>query len=179
MVARREMKATPGMPPPTTPTADSYWVEPGRLLAGGYPGAHDPQVAADRLERFLGSRITLFLDLTEADEPLAPYAHLLRGARHERRPIPDMGTVSAAHTTEILDRIDAERSGGGCVYVHCRGGIGRTGTVVGCWLVRHGLGGGDAIARIAQLRSGVNDWFVPSPETSSQSAVILGWRRDA
>lgn len=30
---------------------------------------------------------------------------------------------------------------GQTVYVHCYGGIGRTGTVVGCWLVRHGLSG--------------------------------------
>ncbi len=36
--------------------------------------------------------------------------------------------------------------------MHCWGGVGRTGTVVGCWLVRHGLDDGDAIARIATLR---------------------------
>ena len=35
------------------------------------------------------------------------------------------------------------------VYVHCWGGIGRTGTVVGCWLVRHGMTGDEALAEFA------------------------------
>ena len=63
-----------------------------------------------------------------------------------------MGTPTAGHVMQILDDIDAVRADGGTVYVHCWGGVGRTGTVVGCLLVRHGLDGGDAIARIAELR---------------------------
>ncbi len=36
-----------------------------------------------------------------------------------------------------LDTIDRLLDEGRTVYVHCWGGIGRTGTVVGSWLVRH------------------------------------------
>ena len=31
------------------------------------------------------------------------------------------------------------------MYLHCWGGVGRTGTVVGCWLVRHGRTGDEAL----------------------------------
>ncbi len=162
-------------PHPAIPITDSYWVEPGSLLAGEYPGAPAPGAVAERLGRFRGAGVTLFVDLTEADEPLAPYAHLLAGARHERRPIPDLGVIARESYVEILDLVDAERDGGGCVYVHCWGGIGRTGTVVGCWLVRHGLDPTNAIPRIAELRAHVSDWFVPSPQTPTQVSVVQGW----
>ena len=60
--------------------------------------------------------------------------------------------------------------------MHCWGGVGRTGTVVGCWLVRHGLDGGDPIAAIAQLRASIAGER-PSPETPGQAALVRGWRR--
>ena len=63
-----------------------------------------------------------------------------------------MGVPTIPHMTRILDEVDGALADGGSVYVHCWGGIGRTGTVVGCWLVRHGLDDGDAVARIAELR---------------------------
>ncbi len=161
---------------PTAPNADAYWVEPGRVLAGAYPGDPDATAARERLAGLRETGVTLFVDLTEPDELLAPYAHLLEGARHERRSIPDFGTASQTLTAEILDLVDAERAAGGCVYLHCRGGIGRTGTIVGCWLVRHGLADGDPIARIAVLRRGTADALAPSPQTPAQQERVRDWR---
>ena len=57
----------------------------------------------------------------------------------------------------ILDAIDAAVSQGRRVYVHCRAGIGRTGTVVGCYLVRHGMSGPQAIAQISLWRAATPD----------------------
>ena len=48
--------------------------------------------------------------------------------------------------------------------------------MVGCWLVRHGLDGGDAIARIAELRRDIPG-ARPSPETAGQAALVRGWRQ--
>ena len=39
-------------------------------------------------------------------------------------------------------------AGGRTVYLHCRGGIGRTGTVLGCYLVRQGQTAEEALASI-------------------------------
>ena len=73
----------------------------------------------------------------------------------------------------ILDRIDAELADGQVVYVHCWGGHGRTGTVVGCWLVRRGAVPKAALARIAELRRDVPDAaWMPSPEPNEQTRLV-------
>ena len=87
-----------------------------------------------------------------------------------------MGTTTIPHMTRILDDIDAALAKGEGVYVHCWGGIGRTGTVVGCWLVRHGLDRGDAIRTIEELRRLVLDSFMPSPQTTAQRAMVTTWK---
>jgi protein-tyrosine phosphatase len=147
------------------------------LLAGEYPGDPDPATAAARLHRFADAGITIFVDLTEPLE-LEPYAHLLRDdTRHERRPIPDLGTVSTDAYRETLDLVDGALTGGHAVYLHCLGGIGRTGTVVALWLVRHGLDGGDPISRLAELRRNVPAAWMPSPQTRAQRRVVQHWTR--
>ena len=87
-----------------------------------------------------------------------------------------MGTPAAGYVMRILDDIDRARAEGDAAYVHCWGGVGRTGTVIGCWLVRHGLDQGDPIARIAELRASIAG-ARPSPETPAQVALVRGWRR--
>jgi len=64
---------------------------------------------------------------------------------------------------------------GHTVYVHCQGGMGRTGTVVGCYLVRHGMGGEDALEEIACLRRGTPREGKPSPFRKAQRQVVLNW----
>jgi protein tyrosine/serine phosphatase len=157
------------------PTPESYWVEPGRLLAGKYPvPAHDAGANA-RLRLLLTAGVTLFLDLTQEHE-LDPYAHLVdSGARHVRMPIHDMDVTTPEQMRRTLDLIDREGARGGTTYVHCWGGAGRTGTVVGCWLVRQGLDGDSALARIAALRTGSPALWLDSPQTDAQRAMVRGW----
>ena len=69
----------------------------------------------------------------------------------------------------ILDAIDVELDAGGLVYVHCWAGCGRTGVVVGSWLVRHGADPNDALRRIAETRG------LGCPQTLEQRLVVLAW----
>ena len=159
------------------PIRDSYSVADG-LLAGEYPGSHDPVAAVRRLRAFHEHGVTLYVDLTHPGDPLEPYERLLvPAARRAGHPIVDMGVPTIPHMTRILDEVDGALADGGSVYVHCWGGIGRTGTVVGCWLVRHGLEDGDAVARIAELRRTASDVDVRSPETAAQRAMVESWKR--
>jgi predicted protein tyrosine phosphatase len=166
------------------PIADSYWVIPGRLLAGEYPGSHNETKARRRLSCLLGAGVTVFLDLTEAREyGLKPYSLLLprleatlgMDVTHHRRPIRDMDVPTADEMENILDTIDSALSTGETVYVHCYGGIGRTGTVVGCYLARHGTRGDEALEQIALWREGTPDGWRESPETRDQRAMVLNW----
>lgn len=121
---------------------NTYWVVPGKLLAGEYPRHIDEQASMGRLQEFIQANVSFFVDLTEPGE-LEPYAHLLsklidKPLTHRRFAIPD-GEIphSKAQMIEILDTIDAALVSGDTVYVHCWGGVGRTGTVIGCWIARH------------------------------------------
>ena len=60
--------------------------------------------------------------------------------------------------------------------MHCWGGVGRTGTVVGCWLVQEsGLSPDEAIAKIAEMRCDTPDGWKRLPETDEQRAFIQRW----
>ena len=157
------------------PIRDCYPVT-DRLLAGEYPGAVDPADAATRIGRFERHGVTHFVDLTHPADLLEPYERHLAAARRLPHAIVDMGVPTIPALTRILDDIDAVLAEGGSAYVHCWGGIGRTGTVVGCWLVRHGLDEGDAIARIAALRRRVIDARMPSPQTTAQRELVRAWK---
>jgi protein-tyrosine phosphatase len=159
------------------PIRDSYTVADG-LLAGEYPGSQDPTEAVRRLRAFNEHGVTLYVDLTHPADSLASYERLVRpAAQRIGHPIVDMGVPTIPHMTRILDEVDGALADGGSVYVHCWGGIGRTGTVVGCWLVRHGLDHGDPVARIAALRRDVSDAAVRSPQTAAQRAMVEAWKR--
>ncbi|MEX2645336.1 MAG: hypothetical protein WD249_03645 [Gaiellaceae bacterium] len=146
------------------PTPESFWVEAGTLLAGKYP--------ARRLEALLDAGVGTFVDLTEADE-LDPYVELLPDrAVHRRFPVPDIACPLADQVAAILDYID-ERLAQGVVYLHCRGGCGRTGVVVGCWLVRQGASPEDALARVHELTRAL--WSKPCPETRAQIEMVTAW----
>ena len=165
------------------PLERCYWVEPGRLLAGPYPG-FDEATARRRLSGLLDEGVDLFVDLTEEGESLAaPYEALLaaeaaargRTVAHRRMPIVDMGVPTASRMAEILDLLDGELAAGRTAYLHCLGGIGRTGTVVGCYLVRHGLHGDAALGRLAALVEGTGRRDLRSPETEEQHDFVRAW----
>lgn len=145
---------------------ESYWVEEGVLLAGRYP-------RAETLPELLAVGATLFVDLTDGADGQPPYEHLLPdGVRRLNVPFADFGAGTAELVREALDAIDAEIARGGIPYVHCRFGCGRTGTVIACRLVRHGLSPEAALAAIREL-SGHD-----CPESGAQRAMVRGWRVD-
>jgi protein-tyrosine phosphatase len=84
-------------------------------------------------------------------------------------------SVSAMlYALDTIDRVLADRR---AIYIHCWGGIGRTGTVVGCYLVRHGLTGEVAIQEIAHLRQHTPDYRYPAPARDIQRQMVCSWQR--
>jgi len=168
------------------PIPESYWVEPDHLLAGEYPGQYDAEITRSRLDAFLQAGFNTFIDLTKPNETVAYLPMLLEEAKlygaevkHMRFPIGDFGLPTPALMSSILDTIDSDLKIGRKIYLHCWGGIGRTGTTVGCYLVRRGKSGEQALHQLA-------DWWqtVPkshihqhSPETREQVEFILNWSK--
>ena len=80
-------------------------------------------------------------------------------------------------TVAILDAIDECIGAGKIAYVHCWGGIGRTGVIVGCWLARHGKPGRPALERPRALwRNNPKSEWMDVPNTRKQEKYILDWR---
>lgn len=168
------------------PIPESYWVEPGRFLAGEYPGhvtAND--LLRRRLDSFLESGFNTFIDLTDPNE-LPPYQPLLEEQaelyemeiRYHNFPIVDFDVPEPETMKAILDEIDSSLRAGRIVYTHCWGGIGRTGTTVGCYLVRHGKTGQQALAQLAEWWKDVpkSRFWPRSPETDQQMEFVLNWK---
>jgi protein-tyrosine phosphatase len=160
------------------PIENCYWVGPGKFIAGEYPRDKSEESSLLKINSFIHSGVTAFIDLTEENEGLLSYSHLLGSASHQRFPILDVSTPDSTNqTTEILDAIDSHILQGGMVYLHCWGGVGRTGVIVGCWLERHGFKGEAALDRLRKLwHDCPKSANRKSPETTQQEQYIVCWQ---
>lgn len=171
------------------PIPNSYWATP-LLLACEYPYA--PRLKSQKLDAILLAGVRTFIDLTELGE-LSPYAPHLdkRAARlgidvstieYHCFPIQDRSLPqSVEYMCKILDVLRDNERRGRISAVHCRGGIGRTGMVIGCWLVECGVAidGEEALAVIAKMWKTVEKCkrFPHSPETGPQFEFVKNFRR--
>jgi protein-tyrosine phosphatase len=139
------------------------------------------------LAAFLNAGFDTFIDLTCAGDRPAylPFlqdeaSKLARQVSHQRFSFLDFDVPTPQKMIAALDAIDLALAGDHKVYLHCVGGIGRTGTTVGCWLVRHGMKPSAALHRLDELyRTAAQSLIVPqSPESDAQVAFILNWEEN-
>jgi hypothetical protein len=170
------------------PFPESYWVVPDKFLAGEYPLLRfDDSATSLRLVALLDAGFDTFIDLTsegerpeyetQLKEEAEAYA---RRVKHLRFPFADFSIPSREGMRSVLDALDAALAQGSRVYLHCVGGVGRTGTVVGCWLIRHGMQPKDALKKLGELysKSAQSRRYTRSPETDKQINFILNWKED-
>jgi len=170
----------------TRPIPNSYWATP-LLLACEYPWTPSNPYRP-KLDSLLRAGVRTFIDLTESGE-LMPYTSIL-GQRatllgidpttieYHRFPIRDRCLPQSIDLIYgVLDTLRDNQSRGRISAVHCRGGIGRTGMVIGCWLVESGVAknGGEALAIIAKEWKSVEKCkrYPHSPETGPQFDFVF------
>jgi protein-tyrosine phosphatase len=172
------MTRRPDTSPQPTPIHGSYWLVDGQLLAGGYPCSFNPEETRRRLEDMLDAGIRSFIDLTFEDEGLELYESVLQQLAEEKQidvayrrfSIKDHDVPTTALMHDVLRTIRDEIAAQRVVYFHCWGGVGRTGTVAGCWLIEEGYSCDAALKRITELRQ------TPSPETEEQVVFVRNWQ---
>ena len=166
----------------------SYWAEPGKILAGCCPGSAEGYMLPEQLGALIDAGVTLIVNLMEKSETelmgvfMDSYELMLPGVaeargktiRVERFPIVDRSIPTVEEMKRILGRIRKELADGGAVYVHCLGGIGRTGTVIGCYFVEQGEA--DPLGRLKKLTEPESDYFWPTPQTQEQRNFVLKWK---
>lgn len=161
----------------------AYWVREPLLIAGCFPGHPSPEIARRQLRALLECGVRSFIDLMHEEPRMGakPYAPMLHELAREsgfdcsvqRFEIEDCSTPSRAMMVAIQDAIDAAIAAQRVPYVHCWGGRGRTGTVVGVYLLRCGLATPDNFVDVlARLRAGAPG---TSPETDEQICFVRSW----
>lgn len=173
------------MPPRPRPWDNTYWVHDLPVLAGEYPGDRDPGRARAKLASLADAGVRAIVDLTTAADQLVPYAPLLpQVARdsgvhlaHLVHPVADLEPPTPAQMRRILDHILEHTAHGEAVYVHCLGGVGRAGTVVGCLLVERGLDPARALEEVDALfaTTAKRPHHPRSPQTSAQCDFVHDW----
>jgi atypical dual specificity phosphatase len=87
-------------------------------------------------------------------------------------PVPDFTPPELDQIQRMIEFIDQQTAEKRPVVVSCYAGIGRTGTVLACYLVHRGASPEDAINRIRELRQG-------SVQTPEQEAAVYGYAESA
>jgi ADP-ribosyl-[dinitrogen reductase] hydrolase len=162
------------------PLQNSYWVVPGSLLAGEHPSEGSDSEILERVQRLVGAGVDSFLDLTHAGERPEYLRALPQRVRVQRTPIRDASVpLNIGEMRAIQSYIAESLAAGRCLYVHCRAGIGRTGTVIGCYLAENGMDGPGALAELNRLwqQSARAAHWPEVPQTLEQADFIRHWPR--
>ncbi len=85
-------------------------------------------------------------------------------------PIEDMTPPEIEQIERFIDFVDGHVSDGCPVGVHCLAGLGRTGTMIACYLVSRGRSAQGAIDEVRQARPG-------SVQTELQEQAVARWER--
>ncbi len=128
-------------------TEDAYvsWVTPG-LAVGPAPMSYD------HLDRLKAAGIDAIVNLC-AEFPDLPPIERKAGFDVYYLPIDDEAVPEMNTMDEALEWIDESIYLGKKVLVHCRHGIGRTGTIVSAYLLRKGLSGRLVKKKLKKMRS--------------------------
>ena len=160
------------------PLPNTYWVLPGRVLAGEHPYGDNDSDTQRRLDHLREAGINYFIDLTEEEE-MPKYRTLLPQQSHYLRcPIRDTDVPEdVAQMQELQSRIRTALALDRRIYIHCRAGIGRTGLVIGCYLAEGGLDGESALNELNRLwhqSERAKSWPIV-PQTAEQADYIRRW----
>ncbi len=166
-----------------TPTTNCFQVYDERIWGCEYPFALDEEKGKEKLQEAMNFGITHFIDLTEEGE-LVPYAEHIPSdslVTHYRFPIPDTSVPSSCESMlDLLKRIDhILLNHNAKIYLHCWGGVGRTGTVVACWIAwkRH-LGFSDTMKALDNLwKECPKSRFRSIPDTEEQIDFIRNFTK--
>jgi len=126
------------------------WAVPG--LLGGMQQAGLLGNAGEDIVALKALGVTTVVNLTE--RPLYSDELNAAGLQSVHFPIPDMGVPEFQPTVDLCRRISAWMELGRCTVLHCRAGLGRTGTIIACALVYRGEGAIKAIELIRKINPG-------------------------
>jgi atypical dual specificity phosphatase len=125
-----------------------YWVKPGQL--GGLPRPGIVAALDDDLAGLKRLGITVLVTLEEK-QTVPPRVCNLVGIRSRFFPIDDMKSPPLEAADELCKKIRDDIASGEVVAIHCRAGLGRTGTMLACYLIWEGSSALDAFQKVRSI----------------------------
>lgn len=174
------------------PFEKTYWVIPNKLIAGQTPSSYNKEIRLQKLINLLNIGIKVIINLTHENENndegsiLPNYFDEIRNLAKSsninielyRIPINDYSIPSEAEMRTIFEIINKSISNNKSVFVHCWGGVGRTGTVIACFLKEFYNANNENVFEFLQyLRRTIDNSDKFSPETEEQKEFIINWRK--
>lgn len=133
------------------------WIIEGKLAASSYP-------RDDNHLRALHTAGVCAL-VTLHERPVDKEKLDALGIAAQHYPVQDFAAPSLDQIEAAVAFIERKLAAGEGVAVHCAAGLGRTGTVIACYLVHQGYTPAEAIAHVRSQRPG-------SVETGEQQAIV-------
>lgn len=138
------------------------WVLDGELAGMAHPGVDGSSLRAV-FEALKDVGVRAIVSLTEHALDEKPAKE--HGISCHHAPVRDFCAPAPGVVDEVCGFIDSFRDADQATVVHCGAGMGRTGTILACYLVHIGANASEAVARIRALRPG-------SIETAAQEVLI-------
>ncbi|GAA6044358.1 hypothetical protein JCM8097_008406 [Rhodosporidiobolus ruineniae] len=148
-------------------TGDWNWITPGFVafaspVEAGYSSSGAPSTARggklsrafrNVLDEFEGKGVKVVVRL---NKKLYDPSHFTdRGMEHVEMYFDDGTNPTMEIVREFIDLSERAIGGGGAVAVHCKAGLGRTGTLIGAYLIyKHGFTADEAIGFMRLMRPG-------------------------
>ena len=138
------------------------WIIEGKLAASSYPRDDE------HLRALHAAGVRALVTLHERPVDQDKLDALGIAAQHY--PVQDFAAPSLDQIEAAIAFIKRKLAAEEGVAVHCAAGLGRTGTVIACYLVHEGYAPAEAIAHVRSRRPG-------SVETGEQQAIVYAYAR--
>ena len=163
---------------------NAYWLIPGKLMIGHKPNQYSEKDTSKCIEELIAIGIDQLISmLSSPDADEEKYRQLVDKVAKEHESSLEIKTISipeGEHPSKedlisALDFLDLYLESEHVYYLYDEDNTDRAALIAGCWLVRHGLNGKEALLKLSELRKDTYQAWHRSPNTLLFRRMIKRW----
>jgi protein-tyrosine phosphatase len=163
---------------------DPYSNDNECIMFGWYPTPNNDGMLSNSIHALLSTGRNTFVNLVSMEERSSLFDYTSIVMRHVSNPIfiyyeiPDQRLPSDLNSyRELIQHLHTLVNEGRRIYIHCRGGHGRSGIVAACLLIHMGYSSEEALVLVSnahKTREYIPDY--PCPQTADQVEFVRNYR---